>query len=121
MQSIVDKGAVNGERSFNNLGDLATFRSSEPLSAGTSELRFKIDYGGGGIGKGATTTLSVNGEMISSRRLKKTTPSRFSIDEGTDVGMDRGSPVIQRHLNERRYSAFNATINKVTLEIYPEA
>ncbi|MEK9927943.1 MAG: arylsulfatase [Halieaceae bacterium] len=106
---------------YNNLGELATFRSSEPLSAGTSELRFKIDYDGGGIGKGATTTLSVNGEVVSSGRLEKTTPSRFSIDEGTDVGMDRGSPVIQRQLNERRYSAFNATINKVTLEIYPEA
>ena len=106
---------------YNNLGDLATFKSSEPLSAGTSELRFEIDYDGGGIGKGATTTLSVNGEVVSSGRLDKTTPSRFSIDEGTDVGMDRGSPVIQRQLNDQRFSPFNGTINKVTLEIYPEA
>ena len=106
---------------YNNLGDLATFKSSEPLSAGTSELRFEIDYDGGGIGKGATTTLSVNGEVVSSGRLEKTTPSRFSIDEGTDVGMDRGSPVIQRQLNDQRFSPFNGTINKVTLEIYPEA
>ena len=106
---------------YNNLGDLATFKSSEPLSAGTSELQFKIDYDGGGIGKGATTTLSVNGEVVSSGRLEKTTPSRFSIDEGTDVGMDRGSPVIQRQLNDQRFSPFNGTINKVTLEIYPEA
>ena len=106
---------------YNNLGDLATFKSSEPLSAGTSELRFEIDYDGGGIGKGATTTLSVNGEVVSSGRLEKTTPSRFSIDEGTDVGMDLGSPVIQRQLNDQRFSPFNGTINKVTLEIYPEA
>ena len=106
---------------YNNMGDLATFKSSEPLSAGTSELRFEIDYDGGGIGKGATTTLSVNGEVVSSGRLEKTTPSRFSIDEGTDVGMDRGSPVIQRQLNDQRFSPFNGTINKVTLEIYPEA
>ncbi len=106
---------------YNNLGELATFKSSEPLSAGTSELQFKIDYDGGGIGKGATTTLSVNGEVVSSGRLEKTTPSRFSIDEGTDVGMDRGSPVIQRQLNDQRFSPFNGTINKVTLEIYPEA
>ena len=106
---------------YNNLGELATFKSSEPLSAGTSELQFKIDYDGGGIGKGATTTLSGNGEVVSSGRLEKTTPSRFSIDEGTDVGMDRGSPVIQRQLNDQRFSPFNGTINKVTLEIYPEA
>ncbi len=104
---------------YNNLGDLATFKSSEPLSAGTSELRFEIDYDGGGVGKGANTTLSVNGEVVSSGRLEKTTPSRFSIDEGTDVGMDRGSPVIKRQLNDRRFSEFNAIINKVTLEIFP--
>ena len=105
---------------YNNLGELATFKGSERLSAGTSELQFKIDYDGGGVGKGATTTLSVNGEVVSSGRLEKTTPSRFSIDEGTDVGMDRGSPVIQRQLNDQRFSPFNGTINKVTLEIYPE-
>ena len=105
---------------YNNLGDLATFRSSEPLSAGNSEIRFEIDYDGGGAGKGAVTTLLVNGSVVSSGRLEATTPARFSIDEGTDVGMDRGSPVIKRQLNDRRFSAFNGTINKVTLEIYPE-
>jgi arylsulfatase len=105
---------------YNNLGDLATFRSSEPLSTGNSEIRFEIDYDGGGAGKGAVTTLLVNGSVVSSGRLEATTPARFSIDEGTDVGMDRGSPVIKRQLNDRRFSAFNGTINKVTLEIYPE-
>jgi hypothetical protein len=35
--------------------------------------------------------------------------------------MDRGAPVIKRQLNDRRYSEINATINKVTLEILPEA
>jgi hypothetical protein len=35
--------------------------------------------------------------------------------------MDRGAPVIKRQLNGRRYSEINATINKVTLEILPEA
>jgi arylsulfatase len=34
--------------------------------------------------------------------------------------MDRGSPVIQRQLNDRRFSPFNGTINKVRLEIYPD-
>jgi len=105
---------------YNNLGDLDTFRSSRPLSAGDSEIRFEIDYDGGGVGKGATTTLLVNGSVVNSGRLETTTPARFSIDEGTDVGMDRGSPVIKRQLNDRRFSEFNATINKVTLEIYPE-
>jgi hypothetical protein len=29
--------------------------------------------------------------------------------------------VIKRQLNDRRYSEINATINKVTLEVFPEA
>jgi arylsulfatase len=106
---------------YNNLGELATFKSNQPLGPGDSEIRFDIDYDGGGAGKGATTTLTINGEKVAGGRLVKTVPARFSIDEGTDVGMDRGSPVIQRQLNDRRFSPFSATINKVTLEIYPES
>ena len=105
---------------YNNLGELVTFKSIEPLAAGDSEVRFEIDYDGGGAGKGATTALRVNGERVAGGRLEKTVPARFSIDEGTDVGMDRGSPVIQRQLNDRRFSPFNGTINKVRLEIYPD-
>ena len=105
---------------YNNLGELVTFKSIEPLAAGDSEVRFEIDYDGGGAGKGATTALRVNGERVAGGRLEKTVPARFSIDEGTDIGMDRGSPVIQRQLNERRFSPFNGTINKVRLEIYPD-
>jgi arylsulfatase len=105
---------------YNNLGELVTFKSIEPLAAGDSEVRFEIDYDGGGAGKGATTALRVNGERVAGGRLEKTVPARFSIDEGTDIGMDRGSPVIQRQLNDRRFSPFNGTINKVRLEIYPD-
>ena len=99
---------------------LQALRSAQPLAAGDSELRLEIDYDGGGVGKGADLRLLLNGEPVATGRLDATVSSRFSIDEGTDVGMDRGSPVIQRQLNERRFSAFNGTINKVTLEIYPE-
>ena len=105
---------------YNNLGELVTLRSAQPLAAGDSDLRLEIDYDGGGVGKGADLRLLLNGEPVATGRLDATVSSRFSIDEGTDVGMDRGSPVIQRQLNERRFSAFNGTINKVTLEIYPE-
>ena len=106
---------------YNNLGELTTFKSDRPLDMGDSDIRFEIDYDGGGAGKGATTTLLINGDKVAGGRLEKTVPARFSIDEGTDVGMDRGSPVIQRQLNDRRFSHFNGTINKVTLEIYPES
>jgi len=106
---------------YNNLGDLVTVKSASKLSAGDSDIRLEIYYDGGGIGKGADVRLVVNGGAAASGRLETTIASRFSIDEGTDIGMDRGAPVIKRQLNDRRYSEINATINKVTLEILPEA
>ena len=106
---------------YNNLGDLVTVKSQEKLSAGDSEIRLEIDYDGGGIGKGADLRLVVNDAAVATGRLETTIASRFSIDEGTDIGMDRGAPVIKRQLNDRRYSEINATVNKVTLEVYPEA
>ena len=106
---------------YNNLGDLVTVKSQEKLGAGDSEIRLEIDYDGGGIGKGADLRLVVNDAAVATGRLETTIASRFSIDEGTDIGMDRGAPVIKRQLNDRRYSEINATVNKVTLEVYPEA
>ncbi len=106
---------------YNNLGDLMTVKSPRKLNAGDSDIRVEIYYDGGGIGKGAHLRLIVNDEAAATGRLETTIASRFSIDEGTDIGMDRGAPVIKRQLNDRRYSEINATINKVTLEVYPEA
>ena len=98
-----------------------TVQSNRKLDAGDSDIRLEIYYDGGGIGKGADLRLVVNDVAAASGRLETTIASRFSIDEGTDIGMDRGAPVIKRQLNDRRYSEINATINKVTLEILPEA
>ena len=106
---------------YNNLGDLVTVKSSRKLKTGDSDIRLEIYYDGGGIGKGADIRLVVNNVAAATGRLETSIASRFSIDEGTDNGMDRGAPVIKRQLNDRRYSEINATINKVTLEVYPEA
>jgi len=106
---------------YNNLGDLVTVKSNRKLDSGDSDIRLEIYYDGGGIGKGASVRLVVNGGAAASGRLETTIASRFSIDEGTDIGMDRGAPVIKRQLNDRRYSEINVSINKVTLEVYPEA
>jgi hypothetical protein len=106
---------------YNNLGDLVTVKSPRKLKAGDTDIRIEMYYDGGGIGKGAHLRLIVNDAVAATGRLETTIASRFSIDEGTDIGMDRGAPVIKRQLNTRRYSEINATINKVTLEVYPEA
>ena len=64
--------------------------------------------------------LLLNDTEVASGRLDATVASRFSIDEGADIGMDRGSAVTQRTIGGKRFSAFNGVIEKVTLQIEPE-
>jgi arylsulfatase len=49
-------------------------------------------YDGGGIGKGGTGTISVDGTQVAQGRIDRTVPLRFSIDETFDVGEDTGTP-----------------------------
>ncbi len=105
---------------YNYVGEVYTLKSNKRLAPGKSTIRFEMDYDGGGAGKGAEVRLLVNGEVVDKGRLDATVASRFSIDEGADVGLDRGSPVTNRQIGDRRFSAYDGTIDKVTLEIYPE-
>ena len=105
---------------YNYMGKLYTFTSSQPLPVGQSQLRFEIDYDGGGVGKGANVQMKINDQVVAVGRIDQTIASRFSIDEGADVGLDRGSAVTVRNIGPRRYSAYGGQIDKVTLEIYPK-
>jgi arylsulfatase len=105
---------------YNYMGELFTFTSNKSLPSGKSEIRFELDYDGGGTGKGADVRLKLNGDVVAEGRLEKTIASRFSIDEGADVGLDRGSAVTIQSVGPRRYSAYGGQIDKVTLEIYPK-
>ena len=105
---------------YNYMGELFTLTSNKPLPAGKSEIRFELDYDGGGAGKGADIRLKLNGEVVAEGRMEKTIASRFSIDEGADVGLDRGSAVTIKTVGPRRYSAYGGQIDKVTLQIYPK-
>jgi arylsulfatase len=58
---------LNGRPTFiyNFLGlERYTIASSEPLPTGACSIRFDFAYDGGGMGKGGTGTLSVNGENV---------------------------------------------------------
>jgi len=105
---------------YNYMGELFTITSNKPLPAGKSEIRFELDYDGGGVGQGADVRLKLNGEVVAEGRMEKTIASRFSIDEGADVGLDRGSAVTIKTIGPRRYSAYGGQIDKVTLQIYPK-
>ena len=62
----------------------------------------------------------VNDQVVAEGKLAATVASRFAVDEGSDVGMDRGSPVLKRTVGTSRYDAFDGKIERVILEVQPE-
>ena len=50
-------------------------------------------YDGGGLGKGGTVTLYVDGDHVRRGPVDATVPLVFSADETCDVGADTASPV----------------------------
>ena len=80
-----------------------------------------FERNGGCTGKGADLWIKLNGEVVAEGRMEKTIASRFSIDEGADVGLDRGSAVTVKTIGPRRYSAYGGQIDKVTIQIYPKS
>ena len=69
----------------------------DPLTPGKHVLIFDFAYDGGGLGKGGTGTLMVDGRGVAQGRIELTQPLRFSLDESFDVGQDTGSPVIDEY------------------------
>ena len=81
-----------------NLFGLQRFkvRGETPVSPGEHQVRMEFAYDGGGLGKGGTATLYVDGAQVGDGRIDATVPMLFSGDETTDVGHGR------RDARERR-------------------
>jgi arylsulfatase len=73
--------------------DVTTVSAKDPLPAGKSIIELHVAYEGGGVGKGATVTLTVNGKKAGEARLARTVPRAYSFEETFDVGEDSASPV----------------------------
>ena len=80
---------------YNYLGhEITTIAGPEALAEGQVTVGLSFDYDGGGLGKGATLTLSVDDSPAATGRVDRTVPFRFSMSgETLDVGVDTGSPV----------------------------
>jgi arylsulfatase A-like enzyme len=94
---------------------LTKLTSSQKLSPGKHTITIDFKYDGGGYGKGANLTLSVDGKEVSKGRTDRTTSLRFSLDETWDVGEDTGTPV-----EFKEYDVpfkFNGELNKVTVNL----
>jgi len=65
-------------------------------------VKFEFDYDGGGVGKGGTGQLFVNGQKVAHGRIEHTVPFAFSADETEDVGEDLGTPVSEDYKRGRQ-------------------
>jgi arylsulfatase A-like enzyme len=89
--------------------------SSKALPEGKVTIRYEFKYDGGGLGKGGTGTMFVNGEKVAEGKIDRTQPNFFSADEGTDVGIDGETPVTDDY--KEGDNKFTGKIHKVTVEL----
>jgi hypothetical protein len=94
-----------------------TVESSEEIPAGQATVVLKFDYDGGGLGKGGTAQLSVNGKTVGEGRIEKTQPLLFSADETADVGLDNQTPVVEGIGVGRDETRFTGSIQKIIVEV----
>ena len=78
-----------------NLFGLQRFKvvGDTPVAPGEHQVRLEFAYDGGGLGKGGTATLYLDGRQVGQGRVDATVPMAFSADETCDVGSDSGTPV----------------------------
>jgi len=67
--------------------------TSEKLPIGPVKVGLRFDYDGGGLGKGGSATLFVNGKSVGAIHVPRTAPVAFTWYESFDVGLDAGTAV----------------------------
>jgi arylsulfatase len=93
-----------------------TFTGTDALPRGKVTLAVDFKYEGkeGERGRGATVTMTVNGDKVAEGHLERTIPLQISLGEGMDIGMDVGSPV---DFTYKLPFQFTGKIEKVTIEL----
>jgi arylsulfatase len=92
--------------------------SEDPIPPGKHVVRVDFAYDGGGIGKGGTATLRVDGQQVAKGQIPKTLQVRFSLDETFDVGEDTGTPVVEDYADKMPF-AFTGTLNELLVVLEP--
>ena len=82
---------------------------------GTHQVRMEFAYDGGGLAKGGTATLFIDGKAVGEGRINATVPMIYSGDETCDIGSDTGTPVSEDYAGDS--SRFSGTVNWVELQI----
>jgi arylsulfatase A-like enzyme len=99
---------------YNYLGmEKTEIISDHPLKPGNYKLVYDFAYDGGGMGKGGMGTIMVNDKKVAEKRIEKTQPGIFSVDDLADIGLDEGTPVSDYAVPAK----FKGTISYVTIEV----
>jgi arylsulfatase A-like enzyme len=100
-----------------NLFGLQRFKvyGDSSIPAGEHQVRVEFAYDGGGLGKGGTASLFLDGKPVGEGRVEATVPMLFSADETTDVGSDSGTPVSDDY--GPKDSGFTGRIRWVQLDL----
>jgi arylsulfatase A-like enzyme len=93
--------------------------SNSALPPGDHQVRMEFAYAGGGLGKGGTVSLFVDGKKVGEGKVSATEPMLFSADDGCDVGVDTGAPVSPDY--GARGNQFNGVVKGVQLAIDEDA
>ena len=101
---------------YNFVGrDLTVVRGGKPMTPGRHQLVVRFDYDGGPPGSGADVTLEVDGATVGTGRIAVTTAYYFSFDETFNIGVDRGTPVVDDYLPVR--NEFQGLIHRVRFDL----
>jgi arylsulfatase A-like enzyme len=93
--------------------------ATEPVPAGTTQVRMEFEYDGGGMGKGGNVTLYYDGKEVGSGRVDQTQGFIFSADETTDVGYESGTTVSPDYTAHT--SRFSGKIDWVRIDLGEDA
>ncbi|MBI5839200.1 MAG: arylsulfatase [Chloroflexi bacterium] len=91
----------------------------QAIPSAKHQVRMEFAYDGGGLAKGGTVSLFIDGKKVGEGRVETTQPFAYSADETVDVGMEAGSPVSPDY--GPRGNAFNGEVNWVEIDVDKEA
>jgi len=105
---------------YNYLGlQRSAVTAAAALPPGKHQVRMEFTYDGGGLGKGASVALYVDGNKTAEGRIRRTHAFLFSMDETMDVGCDVGEPVSEDY--GPRGNAFTGKIAWVQIDLGEDA
>ena len=88
--------------------------ADRPLPVGKATVQFDFAYDGGGLGKGGTGRILINGDKVAEGRIDQTQCCIIALDETADVGMQTGTPASDDY---KIPFAFTGTLDRVVVDL----